>query len=55
MKDKKSYTIDYQDHFYYLKERKKWWIFKYNKIVDYSHSLDDMEIKLMKLLGQEIK
>ena len=55
MKDKKEYTIDYHEPFYYLKERNKWWIFKYNEVIDYSHNLDDMEIKYMKLSGQEIK
>ena len=49
MQDKKVYTIDYQESFYILKERKKWWIFPYNKVILYADTIDKAKEKMAEL------
>jgi len=51
--NKKEYTIDFHEHFYYLKERKKWWIIPYNKVIEFSHDFDYIERKYKELTEQE--
>jgi len=51
--NKKEYTIDYHEPFYYLKERKKWWILSYNKILDCSGDYTYIEKEYKKLTDKD--
>jgi len=51
---KRNFTIDFQEPFYYLKEKKKWWIIPYNQVIEYNQNFDYIETLYMKMSGQEI-
>jgi len=53
MKNKKIYTIDYQEPFYILKEKKKWWIFPYNKHILYADNIDRAKEKMEELKSED--